>query len=62
MSNFTGKYVRDIEKLNDDNFPIWKFQVLLIREHRELLEIVLCTETLPDEIGKIPHWKIIMMS
>jgi transposase InsO family protein len=50
MSTSTGKDVSHIEKLNGNNFPFWKFQVLLIIEHRELLEIVLGTDTLPNEV------------
>ena len=50
MSSFASKDVSHISKFNGSNFPFWKFQICLMLEQHELLDIVLGKENLPQPI------------
>lgn len=50
MSSFTSKDVSHIVKFNGKNFPFWKFQVWLVLEQHDLVELVLGEEEIPEEI------------
>ena len=49
MSTFTSKDVSHIVKFDGKNFAFWKFQIWMVLEQHDLVEIVLGEEPIPEE-------------
>jgi hypothetical protein len=49
MSKFTSKDVSHIVKFDGKNFAFWKFQIWMVLEQHDLVEIVLDEEPIPQE-------------
>ena len=47
--SFTSKDVSHIVKFDGGNFPFWKFQVWLVLEQHDLVDLVIGEETIPIE-------------